>query len=46
MIEMGTPKTAASTSAAMYALERITTTGSILGADAAGSLMSGNPARL
>jgi hypothetical protein len=43
---MGTPKTAASTSAAMYGLERITTIGSILGGDAAGSLIPGNPARL
>ena len=46
MIEMGTPKTAASTSAAMYGLERITATGSILVGDAAGSLIPGNPACL
>ncbi|GAA2145321.1 hypothetical protein GCM10009825_37840 [Arthrobacter humicola] len=46
MTEMGTPKTAASTSAAMYGLERITTVGSILGGDAAGSLIPGNPVRL
>jgi hypothetical protein len=43
---MGTPKTAASTSAAMYGLERITATGSILGVDAAGSLIPDNLARL
>ena len=29
----------------MYGLERITATGSILGGDAAGSLIPGNPAR-
>src|SRR6478735_1667893 len=46
MTEMGTPKTAASTSAEMYALERMTTAGSKLGGDAAGSLIPGNPARL
>jgi hypothetical protein len=45
MAEMGTPKTAASTSAEMYALERITTAGSKLDAAAAGPLIPGNPAR-
>lgn len=30
----------------MYGLERITTAGSILGADAAGSLIPGNPVSL
>jgi hypothetical protein len=30
----------------MYALERMTTAGSKLGGDAAGSLIPGNPARL
>ncbi|BCW67805.1 hypothetical protein NicSoilB4_25680 [Arthrobacter sp. NicSoilB4] len=45
MAEMGTPKSAANTSAEMYGLERITATGSIRAGDAAGSLMPGNPAR-
>ena len=44
MIETGTPKTDASTSAEMYGLERITATGSMAGPDAAGSLIAGNPA--